>query len=90
MEMYNRLLPIGSIVKVKGLNNPVMIIKTKESKNIDYLGVNHPLGFSDEKNIKKFNVEDIEEVYFTGYQNTTIHNQLRKKNLEKILEGEKK
>lgn len=89
MEKYNRFLPLGSIVKVKELKNPLMIIKNKVSKDIDYYGINHPLGFSEDKNIQKFNIKDIEEVYFTGYQNTIVHNQLRKKNIEKILEGDK-
>lgn len=49
--MEHSLLPLGSVVRVDGRENPVMIIgyapKIKDvNDNFDYLGVNYPFGLS--------------------------------------------
>ena len=36
-EQYDKFLPLGSIVTIKGHQQPVMIIKIHYSKDVDYL-----------------------------------------------------
>lgn len=66
VKQYDKYLPIGSIVKIKKYERPLMIVKYNYSKDIDYLGVPHPMGLETEEKIYKFNIEDIEHVYFLG------------------------
>jgi hypothetical protein len=90
METYKYFLPLGSVIKIKKHKVPVMIIKADPKDEQDYLGVNHPLGFSNDKTLKRFSIDDIEEVYFLGYQNKELHGQIIKNNIEKIKKGAKK
>lgn len=68
----NRLLPIGSVVKIKNGQATIMIIgyfpKVNEEKIYDYCGCIFPDGIDGEYNIF-FNQEDIEKSFFLGYQN---------------------
>ena len=85
---YPRILPIGSIVKIKKILEPIMIINNTQ-KDCDYLGVNHPYGYENYQKIIKFNIDDIEKYYFIGYINKEIEIDLTKKNTKLIIGGKK-
>lgn len=73
--MFKDLLPIGSVVLLKGGSKKLMIIGlklTKESQPdavYDYIGVLYPEGFISNEYNFLFNHEDINDVVFTGYNN---------------------
>lgn len=67
------LLPIGSVVMLKGGNKRVMIcgrIQTiiNEDKVYDYSACYYPEGIINSKELFLFNNEDIDMVYFVGLQ----------------------
>lgn len=70
--MNNELLPVGSIVLLKGAKRKVVIIgfgaiEEGSSEVWDYLGAAYPIGvISSNKNLL-FNRNQIEKVVFTGY-----------------------
>ena len=71
--MYENLLPIGSVVLLKGGKAKLMItgriLSDENLKEIyDYVGVVYPLGNTGEENQYFFNRDAIERVYFIGYQ----------------------
>ena len=71
--MQSNLLPIGSIVQIKGGTTPIMIIgygpTVKETNAIlHYLGTNYPYGISSALHMIAFNIEDIEAVVHKGYE----------------------
>ena len=66
------LLPIGSVVLLKGGKKRLMIFGVKQMDNetgteYDYISVLYPEGNMGEAGQYLFNHTDIEEVYFTGY-----------------------
>ncbi|WP_294499214.1 DUF4176 domain-containing protein [uncultured Gemmiger sp.] len=68
------LLPVGSVVLLRGAKKKVMIIgvmqKQKESgKLYDYLGVPYPEGYISADRNLLFNQESINDVVFQGYDN---------------------
>lgn len=69
--MNNDLLPLGSIVKLNGVDDKVMIIGVsqidKEKVKYDYCGCIHPYGFVNSNNLLVFNNSDITEIVFKGY-----------------------
>ena len=73
--MLNKLLPIGSVVFLKGGTKKLMIIGIKqiktddENKEFDYIGVMYPEGFLGNETNFLFNHDDINDVVFTGYNN---------------------
>lgn len=67
------LLPIGSVVLLKGGKKRVMIYGIKQTDNAtgieyDYISVLYPEGNMGEAGQYLFNHEDIEMVYFKGYE----------------------
>lgn len=65
------LLPIGSVVLLKGGKKRLMIYGIKQTDNAteieyDYISVLYPEGNMGEAGQYLFNHEDIEEVYFKG------------------------
>lgn len=73
--MFDKLLPIGSVVLLKGGTKKLMIIGIKPiseedpDRVYDYMGVIYPEGFlSDEYNFM-FDHENINDVIFLGYNN---------------------
>ncbi|WP_252198377.1 DUF4176 domain-containing protein [Clostridium sp. MCC353] len=72
--MIKDLLPIGSVILLKNAKKKLMIygIKQLDSKNpeveYDYIGVFYPEGNMGPDYQFLFNHEDIEKVYFEGYQ----------------------
>jgi len=73
--MFDNLLPIGSVVLLKGGIKKIMIIGIKQireeepEKEYDYIGVLYPEGFLGADATFLFNHEDINDVVFTGYEN---------------------
>lgn len=70
--MYEYLLPIGSVVRLKGLEKKVMIFgflqREIDNNNLfDYIGVPYPEGQQDARINLGFNHRDIEELIFKGY-----------------------
>ena len=71
--MYGDLLPIGSVVLLKGANKRVMILSRIQAPAdtgviYDYASCPYPEGIVDPENIIFFNRDDIERVYFIGFQ----------------------
>ncbi len=70
--MNNRLLPIGSVVKIKKLDNPLLVIigylVGDGEKVYDYVGFPYPEGIATMKNQVLFNSSVIEEVVHEGYR----------------------
>lgn len=72
----NRLLPVGSVVLLRGGIKKLMIIgvmpiiKEPEIKLYDYVGVLYPEGFlNNQTGNYLFNHSDINDIVFLGYQN---------------------
>lgn len=71
--MYEKLLPIGSVVKLKDATKLVMIFgilqanSSVSEKTFDYIGVAYPEGHFDVRLQIGFNHENIEELLFKGY-----------------------
>jgi len=73
--MFEKLLPIGSVILLKGATKKLMItgIKpvTAEKPDViyDYIGVTYPEGYLSNEYNFLFNHEDINDIVFTGYNN---------------------
>lgn len=72
--MYKQLLPLGSVVLLKGGDKRVMIcgrVQTRTGDNtiFDYSSCYHPEGILGSDSMFFFNHSDIEKIYFLGYQN---------------------
>lgn len=73
--MFKKLLPIGSIVLLKGGVKKLMVIGLKPVKQeepdvvYDYIAVMYPEGFLSAEHNFLFNHDDINDVVFTGYKN---------------------
>ena len=69
------LLPLGSVVLLKGGKKRVMIcgrmqIRVQDNAMFDYSACLYPEGIIDPKKLYLFNNEDIDMVYFVGMQDT--------------------
>lgn len=67
------LLPIGSVVLLKNGQKRVMIFGVKQTDNntgteYDYISVLYPEGNMGEAGQFLFNHEDIEQIFFRGYE----------------------
>ncbi len=73
--MFRELLPIGSVVILKGglkklMITGIMLAKDDEpEKFYDYIGVFYPEGFVGVETNFLFNHDDINDVVFRGYEN---------------------
>lgn len=73
--MFERTLPIGSVVLLKGANKRLMIIgyckyKAGDEETIyDYAGCVYPEGFMSPETTALFNHEQIDRIFALGYQN---------------------
>ena len=83
------LLPVGSVVLLKGATRKIMIIGIcqglKEDGDVlyDYSGLLHPYGYMDRNTIFLFNHEDIEEICAVGYMDDEYY--ARRKAVEELL-----
>ena len=86
INRYGKLLPIGSVVKLKKTEKKIMIIgllclgeNDENNRLYDYSGCVYPEGvLTGNKNIL-FNQEDIDELYYVGYNDN--EERLYKKNI---------
>ncbi len=74
MNNVKELLPIGSVVVLKGGEKKLMVFGIKQTdqesqKDYDYIGVIYPEGNIGPGGQFFFNHEDIFEVFFRGYSN---------------------
>lgn len=66
------LLPIGSIILLKGGKKRMMVFGVKQTKSdtgemFDYIGVIYPEGNIGQQGQFLFNHDDIEKIFFRGY-----------------------
>ncbi|GMR66954.1 MULTISPECIES: DUF4176 domain-containing protein [Bacillus] len=68
-----KLFPIGSVVKLKELNQPVMIIGRMiilaDKRDFDYVGVLYPVEYLGDEKVLCFNHDKIVEEIHRGYVN---------------------
>ena len=70
----NTILPIGSVVKIRNVDTPVMIFgflqetATKPGTVVDYVGVPYPAGNINIAYQLGFQMSDITAVLFEGYR----------------------
>ena len=70
---FNELLPIGSVVILKNAVKKLMVYGVgqtdlNENKDYDYIGVMYPEGNMGEGTQYLFNHNDIDTVFFRGYE----------------------
>lgn len=73
--MLDKILPIGSVVKLKDAEKHIMVfgimqkIETMDGDSVqyDYIGVPYPVGYLSPKLNLGFNHSQIEKVIFKGY-----------------------
>lgn len=73
--MYEQLLPVGSVVLLKGADKRVTIIGRILSmaggdKIYDYGAVPYPEGLTDLDSLVFFDTDDIDLLYFVGFQDS--------------------
>lgn len=73
MTEIKKLLPIGSVVKLQNGEKRLMIFGVKQTDNesgteYDYIGVVYPEGNLGPEVQFLFNHENVEEVFFRGYE----------------------
>ena len=71
--MYENLLPIGSVILLKGGQRKLMITgrilsDQKMEEIYDYVGVIYPIGMTGDDNQFFFNDDAIEQIFFIGFQ----------------------
>ncbi|MEC0901158.1 MULTISPECIES: DUF4176 domain-containing protein [Bacillus] len=80
-----KLFPIGLVVKLKELNQPVMVIGrmiiSADKRDFDYVGVPYPIGYLGDEKVLCFNHDKIVEEMHRGYM-TESEIVLREKLLE--------
>lgn len=69
---YDRLLPIGSVIRTRGSRDLLMImgcnqVNLQTRQLFDYSGVLYPMGYTDDRHVYIFDHDDIETVYAVGY-----------------------
>lgn len=97
--MKNSLLPIGSVVLLKGGQKRLMIcgrVQTDVATNItyDYSACYYPDGILNSKELFMFNNDNIQRLFFIGFQDGEelafrqfIEDELKEKNAEGELNG---
>ena len=76
--MYEYLMPIGTVVRLKNAEKLLMISGVMQKSYLsdedivyyDYVGVPYPAGYLDSSLLMRFNHDDIEETVFNGYNGT--------------------
>ena len=70
-QAIQKYMPIGSVVKLKGVNESYMIIGFKSvdslGENKDYMACVYPIGLGENNPYYCFNHDDIERIYHIGY-----------------------
>jgi len=94
MGKIAELLPVGSVVIVRGSTRKLMIMgilqqdPQTEDGVYDYLGVTYPVGFlgANADNVALFNSDDVTDVIFKGYHDEERERMLA--DLQKLTETE--
>ena len=95
--MYKDLLPVGSIVLLKGGEKRLMIcgrVSCQSGSDViyDYTACYYPEGIMDSDHIFFFNRDDIETIFVIGFQDTEEmafrHNILDKLGKLKVVDGQ--
>ena len=80
-EIYNKHMPIGTVVKLKKSDALFMIIgynaKYEEDKKNDYIAYLYPMGFTNKEDNFLFDYEDIDKVVFKGYNDINYNNLIK-------------
>lgn len=82
-----KLYPIGSVVKLRNAEKELMVIgilPTNEDVQYDYLAVLYPEGYINDKYVFLFNHNDILEVKYLGYMDSSY--QMFRSGLNSMLE----
>ena len=71
--MYDKYLPLGTVVLLKEASKKLMIIGfcgvgDEKDKVYDYMGCLYPEGLIDSAHTALFNHDQISKIYFMGYQ----------------------
>lgn len=87
-QLYDKYLPIGTVVLLKGGTKRLMIIgfcakPVGEETEYDYTGCLYPEGIISTDNVALFNHEQIEQVYNVAY--TDQEEMEFKKNLKELV-----
>lgn len=90
--MLEKLLPIGSVVRLQGGTKRVMIIGIRQTspedqKTYDYLAVLYPEGNMGTEYQMLFDHEAVEEICFRGYEDEERDRFIKR--LEELLKQEK-
>lgn len=90
--MYKDLLPVGSVVRLKGGEKRLMVcgrvIAGGEENGIhDYVGCYYPEGIVDSSKLFFFEQDAVDAVYFIGFQDTEEIN-FKRNVLSKLDEGD--
>jgi hypothetical protein len=78
--MWEGLLPLGSVVKLKKAEEHVMIMGyshspiNKKERLYDYAGILYPYGYQNRKAVFLFDREDVEKVFYIGYMDERSKN----------------
>lgn len=72
--MVNQLLPVGSVITLKGASKKLLIVgitveRAEDRKVYDYIAVPFPEGYIDSETMFLFFHKDIEHVDYIGYVN---------------------
>ncbi len=71
-ELLQHLLPLGTVLTLKGENKKVMIVGRIQEKDdgtlFDYSAVLYPEGMLDPRELYLFNADDIERLFHIGMQ----------------------
>ena len=70
--MINQLLPVGSVITLKGATKKLLIIgitveRQEDNRVYDYIAVPYPEGYIDGETMFLFFHKDIEEVNYIGF-----------------------
>lgn len=88
--MREKYLPIGSVILLKGGTKKVMIIgfgvvaDNNQSKVWDYCSILYPEGYLAENKVLMFDHDQIEKIYFLGYEEE--EEIAFKKELDKVMD----
>lgn len=75
MQQVGELLPVGSIVLLKGGTKKTMIMGVLQTDEehpetvYDYMGIPYPEGYMGEESVYLFQHENINDIVFRGYEN---------------------
>lgn len=62
-----KYLPIGSVIKIKEMQHK-FVIAGRDYEEYDYIGVLYPIGHMHPDIYEPFNHNDIDEIFFVGFQ----------------------